>query len=189
MWSEDKITDYLKNNLNKERYEHSLRVKDTSIELANVYNEDIDKSKFAALIHDCAKNMSPGEIIDTVKKENYDIDEVSMKSPSIMHGLAASIIAKNLMNVHDEDILNAVAYHTTGRKNMSTLEKIIYIADYIEPMRNFDEVKELRRLAYNDLDEALLLSFNNTIKYVISKGQLLHKDTIEARNYMLMKRM
>ena len=110
-------------------------------------------------------------------------------SINLMHGLAGSIIAKHIMGIEDEDVLNSISYHTTGRKNMTILEKIIYIADYIEPMRNFPGVDELRKIAYSNLDEALLLSFDNTIKYVITKGQLLHLDTIEARNYILYNRI
>jgi predicted HD superfamily hydrolase involved in NAD metabolism len=185
MWSEDKIIDYLQKNLNTQRYEHSLRVRDTSISLAQHYKTDVNKARLAGLTHDCAKNMEDEEIINIIEKFGYNIEGIYKRTPNLMHGLAGAVVAKHTMGIEDEDVLNSISYHTTGRKNMSMLEKIIYIADYIEPMRNFPGVEELRKLAYSNIDEALLLSFDNTIKYVITRGQLLHLDTIEARNSML----
>jgi len=153
--------------------------------LAKFYNVDEKKARLAGLTHDCAKNLNIMEINDLLEKNGYNIDGMFKNNSNIMHGLVGSIIVKNIMGILDEDVLNAIAYHTTGRISMSKLEKIIYLADYIEPMRNFNGVETLRILAYENLNEALLLSFNNTIKYVIDKGELIHKDTIEARNYIL----
>ena len=115
------------------------------------------------------------------------LDEIYLHNPSILHGLVGSIIAREVMGIKDEDILSAIRYHTTGRKNMSILEKIIYIADYIEPLRKFNGVEELRSLSKMNLDEAVIQSLENTIKYVISQNGLLHTDTIDARNYLLIK--
>jgi predicted HD superfamily hydrolase involved in NAD metabolism len=189
MWNENEILKYLQNNLNKQRYEHSLRVRDTSIALAEHYGADISKAKIAGLVHDCAKNMEDEEIINIIEKNGYTIEGIYRRTPNLMHGLAAAIIAEKDMGIKDIDILNSINYHTTGRKNMSLLEKIIYISDYIEPMRNFPGVEELRKATYYNLDEALLLSLDNTIKYVISRNQLLHTDTVEARNYILYNKM
>jgi predicted HD superfamily hydrolase involved in NAD metabolism len=189
MWSESQIIEYLKNNLNPQRYEHSLRVRDTSIALAQHYKADVNKARLAGLTHDCAKNMEDAEIGNIIVKFGYNIEGIYKKTPNLMHGLAGAILSEKVMGIEDKDILNSISYHTTGRNNMSVLEKIIYIADYIEPMRNFPGVDELRKLASGDLDDALLLSFDNTIKYVITKGQLLHMDTIEARNYILITKM
>jgi predicted HD superfamily hydrolase involved in NAD metabolism len=189
MWNEAEIEIYLKEHLNEQRFNHSLRVIDTAVKLAEYYGEDRNKARIAGLVHDAAKNMKDEEIINILENNGYNIDKIHKRTPNIMHGVAAGIIAKSQMGILDEDVLNSVIYHTTGRKNMSTLEKIIYISDYIEPMRNFPGVNELRELAYKDLDDALLLSFDNTIKYVISRGQLLLYDTIEARNYILFNKM
>jgi len=89
------------------------------------------------------------------------------------------------MEIKDKGIFNAIAYHTTGRKNMTLLEKIIYLADYVEPLRKYPGVEELRELAFKDMDIALIKSFDITIKYVIDKGQMLHLNTIEGRNYLI----
>jgi predicted HD superfamily hydrolase involved in NAD metabolism len=187
MWNELMMEGYLKKNLNSHRYEHSLSVRDTAVELSTYLKEDTEKAKIAGLIHDCAKNMEDKEIINIIRKSGYNVDEVEENNPNIMHGLAGSIIAKDIMGVYDQDILNSIAFHTTGRKNMSSLEKIIYIADYIEPKRNFPGVESLRELTYINLDEALLMSFDNTLRYVIERKQLIHYKTIEARNYLMTK--
>lgn len=185
MWSEEKIQDYLKNNLRYKRYEHSLSVKHTAVRLAEAYNVDIEKAKIAGLVHDCAKNMNDEQILSIALKHGININEVCKESPQLVHGAVGAILASELMEISDKEVLDAITYHTTGRKNMSILDKIIYIADYIEPLRNFPGIEELRELAFKDIDKALLKSFDNTIKFVIDRGQLLHFDTIEARNYVL----
>ncbi|EDS76401.1 bis(5'-nucleosyl)-tetraphosphatase (symmetrical) YqeK [Clostridium massiliodielmoense] len=186
MWSEDSMVEYLKNNLKPKRFNHSIGVRDTAVKLAEIYGEDINKARISGLIHDCAKYVKGKKMIEIYKEHGNSVDEVEKNMPAILHGKVGCYVAKEVMGVEDKDILNAIAYHTTGRVNMSLLEKIIYIADYIEPLRDFPGVDNLRDIAFNeDLDKALILSFNNTIKYVIEGNQLLHKDTIEARNYML----
>jgi len=188
MWKEEQIEEYLRNNLSENRYKHSLSVRDTAVGLAIKYGEDEVKARIAGLVHDCAKNMKYNKMVEMIEENGYNIDMVCKNSPELLHGLAGAIIAKKLMAIDDEDILNSITYHTTGRKQMSLLEKIIYIADYIEPLRKFPGVDSLRETVFKDLDEGLLLSFNNTINYVISLGQLLHMDTIEARNYIIIKK-
>lgn len=185
MWSEEQIENYLVENLKTKRYEHSLGVRDTAIKLAKLYGTDIKKAKIAALVHDCAKNMRDDEILNMAESHKVKIDNICKESPQLLHGAVAAIIAKEKMGITDEEVLNAVTYHTTGRKNMSMLEKIIYIADYIEPLRNFQGVEALRKVVYEDLDKALLMSFDSTIKFVIERGQLIHIDTIEGRNFII----
>ncbi len=185
MWSEKQIENYLQEKLKIKRYEHSLSVRDTAIKLAGLYGENVEKAKLAALVHDCAKNMSDEEILSMVKSHKIEIDSTCKESPQLIHGAVAAIIAKEKMGIDDEEVLNAVTYHTTGRTNMSMLEKIIYISDYIEPLRNFPGVEVLRKVACEDLDRALLMSFDNTIKFVIERGQLIHMDTIKGRNFII----
>lgn len=186
MWTEDEMIQYLRENLKEKRFNHSINVRDTAVKLAKIYGEDVEKAKIAGLIHDCAKNMSDDEILDICRKDGYNIDEVSKNMPGILHGYVGGYIARNIMKIKDKEILNAIIYHTTGKKNMNLLEKIIYISDYIEPLRDFPQVDRLREVAYEEgIDEALILSFDNTIEHIVKKGRLLHKDTIDARNYIL----
>lgn len=187
MWNEKEMFHYLQMNLKESRLRHSLSVSDTAVELAAIYGQNIESARIAGLVHDCAKNMTTEQLVKVAKEYKIEIDEIYKQNPSILHGLVGSIIARTVMGILDENILNAIRYHTTGRKNMSILEKIIYIADYIEPSRKFNGVEELRSLSKIDLDAAMVLSLENTIKYVISQKGLLHIDTIYARNYLLSK--
>lgn len=187
MWNEKQMLNYLYKNLNESKLKHSLNVSETAVSLAVKYGESIEKARIAGLVHDCAKGMKDEELIKVARAHGIQLDEVCISNPSILHGLVASIIAKEEMGIEDEDMLMAIRYHTTGRKNMSVLEKIIYIADYIEPLRTFDGVEELRNLSNVDLDETVVRSLENSIKYVISQNGLLHTDTIHARNYLLSK--
>ncbi|MBU5592722.1 bis(5'-nucleosyl)-tetraphosphatase (symmetrical) YqeK [Clostridium sp. MSJ-4] len=188
MWTEDQISEYLKDNLKESRYNHVLRVVDTAEKLARIYGEDIKKARLAALIHDAAKNKTVEEILDIIASEGITLDEEISKVPQLTHGLAGAIIGKNLMGIEDEDVLNAAIYHTTGKENMTKLEKIIYVADYIEPGREFKGVEVLREEAFKDLDQALLRAFDNTIKYIVESGNILLTGTIKARNYLILNK-
>ncbi|MBU3072996.1 bis(5'-nucleosyl)-tetraphosphatase (symmetrical) YqeK [Clostridium estertheticum] len=185
MWNEKEILDYIKKNLKESRFKHSVSVSKTAIELATIYGQNIEKARIAGLVHDCAKNLADEQLIKMATDHNIELDEVSRQSPQIIHGLVGSIIARDVMEIHDEDILNSIKYHTTGRRDMSILEKIIFISDYIEPLRTFNGKDEVRRLSKVNLDVAVILCLENTIKYVISQKRLLHIDTIYARNYLL----
>lgn len=185
MWKEEKINDYIKVHLSEERYIHSIGVMKTSEDLAKHYGVDPYKAKIAGLCHDCAKNFSFGDLINKAKLSGEHIDYVHYKSPQLLHGVVGAYIAKELFRVNDKEILDAIKYHTTGRENMSTLEKIIYISDVIEPSRSFKGVNELRKLAYIDLNKALIKSFDDTISFVVQRGSVLHANTINARNYLL----
>ena len=187
MWNESEMLHYLQVNLSEKRLKHSISVSETAVALASKYGENIEKSRIAGLVHDCAKNMKSSELIKMASDHEIYIDEVFQNNPSILHGHVGSIIAREVMGISDQDILNAIAYHTTGRRDMSLLEKIIYIADYIEPLRKISGLEQLRSLSYVDLDAAVIKSLGNSIEYVISENELLQLDTVGARNYLLIK--
>lgn len=187
MWNEKAMLEYLHTNLKESRFQHSLSVSETAVALALKYGEDTKKAGIAGLVHDCGKCMKDSELIEVAMNHKIQLDEVYLHDPSILHGPVGSIIAREVMGIEDKDILSAIYYHTTGRKNMSVLEKIIYIADYIEPLREFNGVEELRSLSEQNLDAAVIQSLEDTIKYVLSQNKLLHTDTIDARNYLLSK--
>ena len=105
------------------------------------------------------------------------------RAPQIIHSHLGRVMAKNLYGIDDEDILNAISYHTTGRPNMSDLEKIIFLADYIEPMRNFDGVDVARKLAKKDLDSTMYFALNNTLKFLVEKDKYIVVETVLARNF------
>lgn len=185
MTKEDKIKEYLKNNLKTSRYNHTLGVVETAEKLAKRYNSNIEKARIAALLHDCAKNMSSEQLLKIAKENNCEIDNIISSSPQLLHGFVGSVLAKSLFDINDDEILNAIRFHTTGKKDMTLLEKIIYVADYIEPTRSFNGIEDVRKMAFEDLNKSLLYCYDNTIKYILSKKLLLHPNTIEARNFLL----
>lgn len=185
MWDRAKIIQYIKENLKESRYVHTLGVADYAVKLAEINGVDKDKAEIAALIHDAAKYMDINDQMDILNRNGYIVDDVMKHTPQILHGPVSAFLAKELMGINDEDIFNAVMYHSTGRKNMTTLEKIIYIADYIEPNRDFPGVEEIRKETFENLDKGLLLGMSNSIIYVIKNGSMVHPLTIESRNYIL----
>ncbi|GAA0124327.1 hypothetical protein UT300019_02280 [Clostridium sp. CTA-19] len=188
MVNETEIYQYIRGALRPKRYTHTLGVLETAESLCEIYGCDKYKTRIAALLHDCAKNMSDDELIKITKENNLiEVDETIKHSPMLLHGFVGAYIAGEKFNINDVDIINSIKYHTTGRPNMSILEKIIYVSDGIEPSRKFEGVDDIREVAIKDLDKALLMMYNQTIKYIISKNQLLYPKTIEARNYLLIK--
>lgn len=185
MWGIDEIKDYLKNNLKPSRYGHTLGVVKTAIELAELYNEDIQKAEIAALCHDVAKNMKYEDMLKIMEEENINLSDDEKYSKELWHSIIAPIIAKRKFQIEDEDVLNAMRWHTTGRENMSNLEKIIYIADLIEPSRNFQGVEEIRDTSYKDLNDAMLKGLTHTIMYLLTKDCAVDLNSIKARNYLI----
>lgn len=178
----------LKTLLNEKRFNHSIGVMNTAIELAKKYGADVDRARLAGLLHDCAKNLSDKKLIELAIKYNIELDEVLRNSPFLLHGPVGGYLLKDYFDINDEEIKHAVMIHSTGDKDMTTLDKIIFLADYIEPSRDFDGVIDLRIAAKDDLDKAVIMALNGTIKYVISNNLLLYKKTVIARNDMLIKK-
>lgn len=168
------------------RYEHTLRVVETAEKLASKYGADMEKVVLAATFHDYAKLFPINELKEIISNAQIDPQLLDFH-PELWHGPAGAVLVREEAGIKDEDILNAIRYHTTGRKGMSLLEKIIYIADYIEPGRKFKGLDEVRMLAETDLNEALKKSLGNTIKFLIDKSVPVFPDTIEAYNEMVIK--
>ncbi|MDI3312610.1 MAG: bis(5'-nucleosyl)-tetraphosphatase (symmetrical) YqeK [Thermoanaerobacterium sp.] len=181
------FADKLKKLLSDERFKHSLGVMETSEKLAVRYGADVEKAKIAGLLHDCAKNLREDELIVLANKYGIDLDDVLEKSPTLLHGPVGGYLIEEYFGIHDDEIKRAIMIHTTGDKDMTLLDKIIFLADYIEPNRKFDGVEDLREAAYKNLDTAVIMALDETIKYVIEKGQLLYNKTVIARNDMIIK--
>lgn len=180
------INQKIKNMLPEKRYKHSLNVANCAVKLSEIYNYDKEKAYIAGIAHDCAKYLTKEEVNYYVDKYEIYLDELECDSLALSHSLIGSFIAKYEFEIENEDIINAIKYHTTGKEDMNLIEKIIYIADIIEEDRDFPGVDLLRELVYSGrLDEALIISFNNTIKLIIDNNQLIHNRTVNARNYLL----
>lgn len=165
-----KLRKEMEKELTSKRYEHTLSVAYTAASLAMVHDVDTESALIAGILHDCAKCFSAKKLVSLCKKHNLPVSEVELQNPSaLLHAKAGSFLAKEKYGINDEDILNAIKYHTTGRPDMSKLEKIIYIADYIEPGRTHAaNLKQIRKTAYEDLDKALFRILEDTLAYLHS---------------------
>lgn len=186
MLSRDEIKEYLKNNLKENRYNHVLGVAETAKKLAQLNNVDEDIAELAGLAHDVAKNMRIDEMKEVIDKNNIILSDVEERNKNLWHSIIAPIIAKEKLGIKDEEILSSIRWHTTGKENMTILEKIIYISDMIEPTRNFPGIEELRHMTFNNLDEGVLEGFTHTMKFLLDKNLLIDDNTMKARNYLLM---
>lgn len=179
------IAEQIKSSMSSGRYQHTMGVVETAVKLAELYGAEREKARIAALLHDIAREFGSDRIRQLCQQSGIAADEVEKAVPDLLHGkLAAHIAAKNY-GVRDGEILDAIRFHTTGRRKMTVLDKIIFIADMIEPGRDFPGVQSLRELAWQDLDRAVVAGLDNTIRYVLDRGLLIHPNSIEARNELL----
>lgn len=171
-YSIPEIDKYLKKSLEKKRYTHTLGVANTAACLAMRYGSDVNKAYLAGLLHDNAKCISTKKKISICEKAGLPVSKIEEKNPELLHSKVGSYLANKKFKVEDSDILNAIYYHTTGRPDMSLLEKIIFVADYIEPNRKvIPGMKETRSIAFQSLDNALLLILKNTLAYIKKKDR------------------
>ena len=177
------IQNKLINDIGEKRFKHSLRVAETAVKLADNYGLDPKKAYLAGLIHDCAKYNEEAYI----KKYNIDfsIYPVSSIKDPVLHSFLGAEVAKKVYNIYDRGVLKAIEYHTTGRPDMSDLEKIIFIADAIEPARDFEGIDKIRKLAFESLNKAMLNLLDSNIIFLIGKKALINPLSFEARNYLI----
>ncbi len=181
-----KIQQRIQKILSEKRYLHSLGVAEEAQRLAVHYGAAEEKAYLAGLLHDCAKEIPEEQALAMLNKYGVQIDEIVKRTPRLLHGPLGACISQVEFEITDPEILDAIRFHTTGKANMNLLTKIIYIADYIEPNRRFEGVEELRVLAYDSIDRAIIAGIDYTIEDLIQSGLALHPDTIHARNYLLL---
>ena len=178
------IREKLKASLKPGRYEHSLSVSFTCMALAMRYGYDLDKAELAGLLHDCAKCYDNNSIIAACRNSGMELTEGELQAPSIIHSRLGARMAEEKFGVNDPEILSAIACHTTGKPNMSLLDKILYIADYIEPRRyKIKDLPAIRRLAFEDLDQALFQIMEGTLRYLKESGTYADIMTQNAYHY------
>lgn len=185
----DKIKDDLKNILSERRYIHSLGVMEMSVQLAKIYHVDEEKAKIAGLLHDNAKEMTAEELLKYVDDNNIQISEVERINTKILHGKVGADIAKKKYGISKE-IQEAIEYHTTTNPNMTTLDKIVFVADKIELNRKSAtyDIETERELAKKDLDEAVIFIINSNITSLIQKDKLINEESIQTRNKLMIGR-
>lgn len=180
-----KIRKAMENVQDSKRYEHTLGVEFTAASLAMRYGCDIKKAQIAGLLHDCAKCITDEKRISICRKNRISMTELEKKNPFLLHAKVGAHLASEKYGIKDPDILNAIRYHTTGRQGMSLLEKIVFVADYIEPCRKHaPNLQEIRKLAFIDLDQALLKILEDTLSYLRNSDGDIDPMTEAAWQYI-----
>lgn len=183
-WKIQDIGKDLKKTLNKKRYAHTLGVANTAACLAMCHGGDVNKAYLAGLLHDNAKCLSNKKKLSICEKAGLSVSQIEADNPELLHAKVGSYLAMTEYHINDIDILNAICYHTTGRPDMSLLEKIVFIADYIEPNRNpIPGLDTVRSMAFQDLEHTLLLILESTLKYIKKKGDLCRVDPMTQKTY------
>lgn len=178
-----RIIEYIERNMTEKRRIHTYAVVEEAKKLSRRYGEEMEKAELAALCHDFFRGVSEKSLNGYVRQ--LGLDPVYLDNANLSHGKIAAVIMERDYRIYDQDILNAVRFHTTGRANMSKLEKIIYLADAIEPNRSYPGIERIRELAWKNLDEACLASLEHSIEYVNSRGLYLDQDTVMARDSLI----
>jgi predicted HD superfamily hydrolase involved in NAD metabolism len=182
------MKDELKKHLKESRYRHSVGVSDTAVFLAGRFGVDESQARIAGLLHDCAREFSNDAMQAEADKRQISYGQVERRMPLLLHAGIGARLVKERYGVDDRAISQAIEHHTVGGAAMTRLDKIIYFADMIEPQRNYPGVDELRRLSRSaSLDEMVLAGLSRSIIFVVQKGHLVHPDTVQARNEILLK--
>lgn len=174
----------LKNDLQKDRYEHTIRVCETAYYLAIVHKVSMKKAVKAAFLHDCAKCISLGEQLRICRKYGYKPTKYEMRNSGLLHSKTGMVMAKHLYSEDSKKVLDAIKYHTTGRPDMGRIEKIVFISDFIEPGRNFKfDINYIVEAAFSDLDLCVYYILDMTMKYLKNKSKVFDPMTTKTYNY------
>lgn len=180
----DSIRKELKRTLDKKRYIHSMGVANTAIALAMRYEDNLEQAELAGMLHDCAKCEDAKDWPKVCDDYQISVSDVERRNPFLLHAKLGAYIAKHHFGIPDKCILDAICYHTTGRPDMSMLEKIIFVADYIEPNRvSAPNLKKIRKTAFVDIDQAMLMILKDTLSYLESSQMEVDETTRETYEY------
>jgi predicted HD superfamily hydrolase involved in NAD metabolism len=180
----EKALSIVKKQLTDHRYLHTVGVMETAIELAKLYQGDQQKAELAAIFHDYAKFRPKDEMKQIIEEQQLS-SELLQYDKELWHAPVGAFLVETEVGITDLDILNAIKYHTSGHINMTLLEKIIYLADYIEPGRTFPGVEEVREIASTDLELAVIYAVRNTIQFLLKKQQVIFPDTFNTYNTLV----
>ena len=169
--------------LKAKRCAHVLGTAATAVKLAEKYGADVHRAEVAGLLHDCTKKLSMPEQLALCEKYGIALDALEKKALKLLHAKTGAALARDVFGVDDE-IYNAILWHTTGKPDMTVLEKVIYLADFIEPTRDFPGVDALRRTVWEDLDRGLLMGLEMTVEEMEEMGNPIHVNTLAARDYL-----
>lgn len=185
----DEMRRELQRRLKRSRFAHSIGVANTAVKLAERFGVDANKAYVAGLLHDCAREFENDELPAQAEIRGIKIGEVERAMPLLLHAYIGAKMIREIYGVDDAEIYQAIWRHTVGAPDMTTLDKIIYFADMIEPNRNYPGVEKLRALSETaPLDEILLTALSESIIFVVQKNSLVHPETVAARNFLLLNK-
>jgi predicted HD superfamily hydrolase involved in NAD metabolism len=185
-FTREEIIEDVTKTMSEKRMEHVLRVEETALQLAGKYNADLEKVSLAALIHDIAKQQDDSEMRDIIISENLDLDLLQY-GDAIWHGPVGAVLARRQFGIEDEEILDGIAHHTIAAPEMTLVEQIIFVADYIEPGREFDGVKKARELAEESLEAVVKYQIRETIRNLILEEERIYPKAIDSYNAWITK--
>lgn len=180
----EKVYEVVKSKLSEKKFYHSVCTMERCVEYAKLYGVDVEKAKLVGIAHDIVKETPKEFKLEEAKKYGVAYDEYEEKSVGLLHAKVGAEVCRKAFGF-SEDMVNAVKYHTTGRVNMTLLEKITYLADATGKDREYEEAITTYEIAKKDLDKALLFFFKKTIEWTIEEEKILHPDTVKAYNYLL----
>ena len=178
------IEEKIKKVQDSERFHHTIGVMYTAAALAMAYGEDTERARLAGLLHDCAKCVPNGEKADICMKCGLSVSDFERNNPAILHGKLGAYYARHKYNVDDDEICSAIRYHTTGKPNMTVLEKIVFIADYIEPDRDeMPRLGEIRQMAFTDMNKCTAMIMSDTLTHLKESNRAIDDETVRAYEY------
>lgn len=182
----EKLQEKLKTMLTPCRYQHSIGVMETAAQMATLFGENVEKARIAGLLHDCAKDIDKSKMVAMCENLGVYLDPMKKEQRSLIHADLGAKLLETEFQIDDPDIISAVKHHTLGRENMNNLEKILYLADLIEPNRKpYEGIEELRRLSEKNLDCAMLCAVEQSIEHIQHKHKPLHSQTLATQQYFL----
>jgi predicted HD superfamily hydrolase involved in NAD metabolism len=179
------IDSYLKKNITEERYQHSWQVSNLSEKIASYYKVSSQKAKLLGLIHDCAKDYTKDELKLFIEKYKINLTKTEENIPGLWHAYVGAEMARYLFDIQDQELLDAIKYHSTASRRLTLLGKILYIADKIEPDRKETGLNKARKMIWNDIDLTMLELLNREIKSLICRNLIIHPETLYTRNKIL----
>ncbi len=177
----------VKEKMSKKRFIHSLSVSKVAKKLAQAYGADEKKAEMAGLLHDITKEMPEDEQLKLFESEGIVLDDVERSTTKLWHSISGTIYVKKYLNIQDADILNAIRYHTTARSNMSLLEKIIVMSDFISEDRQYDNVEYMRSLAFENLDKAIIYGLKIQMEFLFEQDKPIAVNMLKAYNDIILK--
>lgn len=188
MKSFEEMKSILKESLPKKRFIHSLAVCETAEKYAKIHNLDVNKAKIGGLLHDCGRQINTAKQLEKALELKLEIDFVEKNQPILLHAKLGVYYAQKKYGIVDTEILSSIRKHSTGGINMTPIDMVVYLADLLEPARNFQGIDNLRMLAKQDLELAMIKAYEQSIEYLIDCGLLIHPDCVLGRNQLVAKR-